>query len=337
MAAVDTGDWWTNNQPQVTQDPSAVAPPQQNAGAAPQNFSAPTGGDVRSTIQQGIQQATPRCKPIRTTPTGKGSGTSSTRAGRKSVIRIMLGIDCSAKERLGAMRRFTGRMPAATAGAAARATGKAAKASRRPSCHLTACRARPMRRHRSEDRIKRRPFPIIWHRPTRPRSPRARSRLNIHSRHRPNLRQRLAMARGSPPASAPCNHRPPHVDRFSMAARRRRWIATVQDYASNEYSNLVGQTLSARAANQGEFQANVLQPSQFARQQNQGEYQANVVAPAQVAYQNQYRQYLDDQQRQLNDYLTNYNINRTGVQDFLGQQNKTADRGLQATYYGRPS
>jgi len=91
-----------------------------------------------------------------------------------------------------------------------------------------------------------------------------------------------------------------------------------QDYASNEYSNFVGQSMGARS-------------------QNQNEYQQNVVAPAQVTYQNQYRQYLDDQNRELNDYLTNYNIKRTGVQDFLGQQNRTADRGLQATQYGRPA
>jgi hypothetical protein len=89
-----------------------------------------------------------------------------------------------------------------------------------------------------------------------------------------------------------------------------------QDYASNEYSNLVGQQLGAR-------------------QQNQQEYQQNQVQPGQYKQTNQYRQYLDEQGRTLNDYLTNYNINRTGVQDFLNQQNRTADRGLTALSYGR--
>lgn len=91
----------------------------------------------------------------------------------------------------------------------------------------------------------------------------------------------------------------------------------MQDYASNEYNNLVGQQLGAR-------------------QQNQGEFQQNVMAPGQFQYQNQYKQYLDEQNRTLNDYLTNYNINRTGIQDFLTQQNRTADRGLSALTAGAP-
>jgi hypothetical protein len=91
-----------------------------------------------------------------------------------------------------------------------------------------------------------------------------------------------------------------------------------QDYASNEYANLVGQQLGARAQNQNEYQQNVVQPSQFAQT-------------------NQYRQYLDENNRTLNDYLTNYNINRQAIQDFLNQQNRTADRGLSAITAGRPA
>lgn len=91
----------------------------------------------------------------------------------------------------------------------------------------------------------------------------------------------------------------------------------MQDYASNEYNNLVGQTLAGRGENQNEFQA-------------------NVVAPGQFKYANQYKTYLDEQGRTLNDYLTNYNINRTGIQDFLAQQNRTADRGLSAITAGAP-
>jgi hypothetical protein len=96
-----------------------------------------------------------------------------------------------------------------------------------------------------------------------------------------------------------------------------REAQAAQDYASNEYNNLFGQSLAGRSQNQGEFQQNVVQPGQF-------------------QYQNQYKQYLDEQNRTLNDYLTNYNINRTGIQDFLTQNNTTANRGLQATIAGAP-
>jgi hypothetical protein len=39
---------------------------------------------------------------------------------------------------------------------------------------------------------------------------------------------------------------------------------------------------------------------------------------------------LQGQQQGLNDYLTNYGINRTGVQDFFNQNNAVANRGLSA-------
>ena len=127
-----------------------------------------------------------------------------------------------------------------------------------------------------------------------------------------------------------------------------------QDYASNEYGNLYGQKLSTRQQNVGEFEGDFARAfgqyqtkyGQFQdtvtsgrqdRQQNQNEFQQNVIAPGQVAYQNQYRQYLDEQARTLNDYLTNYTIKRTGIQDFLRQQNTSADRGYGAIAAGRPN
>lgn len=103
----------------------------------------------------------------------------------------------------------------------------------------------------------------------------------------------------------------------------------------NEGSQSFNQALATYQTNYGQFMdANNL--GLAARQQNQTEYQQNQVGPAQTAYQNNYSQYLADQQRQLNEYLTNYGINRTGVQDFLNQNNAVANRGLQATLGGRP-
>lgn len=96
------------------------------------------------------------------------------------------------------------------------------------------------------------------------------------------------------------------------------------------------QALAQYQANYGQF-LDAAQLGLQARNQNENEYLNNQLAPSQYGYTNQYQQYLQDNARTLNDYLTNYGINRTGVQDFLTQQNKTADRGLQAVYYGRPS
>lgn len=127
-----------------------------------------------------------------------------------------------------------------------------------------------------------------------------------------------------------------------------------QDYASNEYNNFFGQKLATRGQNFGEYQTNFTDAlnqyqqkyNQFldssnmglqARQQNQGEFQANVVQPSQTAYQNRYAAYLGENARTLNDYLTNYGINRTGVQDFLNQNNTVAGRGLAAATASRPA
>ena len=109
-----------------------------------------------------------------------------------------------------------------------------------------------------------------------------------------------------------------------------------QDYASNEYDKVFGRAFDQYKMKYGQFSDDASRGLQ-ARQQNQGEFQQNVLAPAQTQYQNQYQQYLGENARTLNDYLTNYTIGRTGVQDFLTQNNRTADRGLQATIAGRPS
>ena len=109
-----------------------------------------------------------------------------------------------------------------------------------------------------------------------------------------------------------------------------------QDYASNEYDKVFGRAFDQYKMKYGQFSDDASRGLQ-ARQQNQGEFQQNVLAPAQTQYQNQYQQYLGENARTLNDYLTNYTIGRTGVQDFLNQNNKTADRGLQATIAGRPA
>ncbi len=127
-----------------------------------------------------------------------------------------------------------------------------------------------------------------------------------------------------------------------------------QDYASNEYNNFFGQKLATRQENFGEYSTNFtnalnqyqMRYGQFlsqaglnlgARQQNESEFLSNVVNPAQTAFQNRYAVYLGENARTLNDYLTNYNINRTGVQDFLNQNNTVANRGLAAVTAGRPA
>jgi hypothetical protein len=89
-----------------------------------------------------------------------------------------------------------------------------------------------------------------------------------------------------------------------------------QNFGSNEYANVFQRAFDQYKQKYGEFQD-----------------AANLGLKAE---QNQYGEYLGEQNRTLSDYLTNYNIGRTGVQDFLGQQNKTADRGLSATLGGKP-
>jgi hypothetical protein len=179
-----------------------------------------------------------------------------------------------------------------------------------------------------------------------------------------------------------------------------------QDYASNEYNNLFGQSLAGRGQNVNEYQNSVgnalgtrqqnvaEQGQQFnqglatqgqnfgqyatqagldlgarqqnfnegqgsfnnalaayntnynvfqggvnnalaGRQQNQNEYQANQLQPSQYGYNNQYNQYLQGNANNINDYLTNYGIGRTGVQDFFNQNNAVANRGLNAALGSR--
>jgi hypothetical protein len=90
-----------------------------------------------------------------------------------------------------------------------------------------------------------------------------------------------------------------------------------QDYASNEYSNLYGQNLSTR-------------------QQNTNEYQQDV-SNYNTGYTNRYQSWLDENARTLNDYLTNYNINRNYASDWWNQSNAVANRGLNAATAAKPS
>jgi hypothetical protein len=104
----------------------------------------------------------------------------------------------------------------------------------------------------------------------------------------------------------------------------------------NEGQGSFNNALAAYNTNYNVFQGGV-NNALAGRQQAENEYQANVLNPSQYSYQNTYAQYLADQQRQLSDYLTNYGINRTGVQDFFNQNNAVANRGLLATTSGRPA
>jgi hypothetical protein len=104
----------------------------------------------------------------------------------------------------------------------------------------------------------------------------------------------------------------------------------------NEGQGSFANALAAYQTNYNTFQGGV-NNALAGRQQAENEYQANVLNPSQYSYQNTYAQYLADQQRQLTDYLTNYGINRTGVQDFFNQNNAVANRGLLATTSGRPA
>jgi hypothetical protein len=104
----------------------------------------------------------------------------------------------------------------------------------------------------------------------------------------------------------------------------------------NEGQGSFANALAAYQTNYNTFQGGV-NNALAGRQQAENEYQANVLNPSQYSYQNTYAQYLADQQRQLSDYLTNYGINRTGVQDFFNQNNAVANRGLLATTSGRPA
>lgn len=125
-----------------------------------------------------------------------------------------------------------------------------------------------------------------------------------------------------------------------------------QDYASNEYSNLFGQKVTERgiadqeygadvgnAANQFGTNFSVFQTgannAMAARQQNEGEYQANVVGPTQTAFANRYSSYLSDNARTLNDYLTNYGIQHTAEGDYWNRLKDVSGAGLDAAKNSR--
>lgn len=287
MAAVETGtDWWASNQPKITAPaPSAVAPPQQNASAPP-----PVDGSAESISAYFKSRGVPDTE----TPYWVGKWQELQQRGQE------IGDPNYAMMRLSKADIFGGQ--GGQQGTGDWQSGQGVTPTELSSYGV------PSSPYASS------PFGSSYTSPAIPGYLASPYTLPTQAELEatPGYGSRLAAGQRTMENSAAAK------GSILNGGTQKALARYGQDYASNEYSNLVGQSLGAR-------------------QQNQGEYQANVVAPAQVAYQNQYRQYLDDQQRQLNDYLTNYNINRTGVQDFLGQQNKTADRGLQATYYGRPS
>lgn len=99
----------------------------------------------------------------------------------------------------------------------------------------------------------------------------------------------------------------------------------VQDYASNEYGNLVGQSLSARGQQFGEYQTgrgNLFQDYQT----KYGQYldQANL---GQQAYQNRYGAYMNDNARTLSDYLTNVGTQRNWQGDYWNRLKDLRDPG----------
>ncbi len=83
-----------------------------------------------------------------------------------------------------------------------------------------------------------------------------------------------------------------------------------QDYASNEYSNLVGQTLGAR-------------------QQNYGEYSADD-ANAFRNYQSRYGQFQDANNNSRTDYALNVNTNRNAMNDQWAHLNDLYQTGAQS-------
>jgi hypothetical protein len=104
----------------------------------------------------------------------------------------------------------------------------------------------------------------------------------------------------------------------------------------NEGQGSFNNALAAYNTNYNVFQGGV-NNALAGRQQNENEYLSNQLGPSQTTYQNQYTQYLNDQARQLNEYLQNYQINRTGVQDFFNQNNAVAQRAINALIAGRPA
>jgi hypothetical protein len=104
----------------------------------------------------------------------------------------------------------------------------------------------------------------------------------------------------------------------------------------NEGQGSFNNALAAYNTNYNVFQGGV-NNALAGRQQNENEYLTNQLQPSQYGYNNQYAQYLQGNANALNDYLTNYGIGRTGVQDFFNQNNAVANRGLLATTSGRPA
>ena len=92
-----------------------------------------------------------------------------------------------------------------------------------------------------------------------------------------------------------------------------------QDYASNEFQNVYNRAL-------GTFGANT-QAGQFGAGFNENQYQ-NRVSNAMGAQGINYGQYLNENARTLNDYLTNYGIGRTAQNDYWSRLQDLANRGL---------
>lgn len=119
-----------------------------------------------------------------------------------------------------------------------------------------------------------------------------------------------------------------------------------QDYASNEYNNLVGQKLSERGQNVSEYTGDALRAYQAynsrygqfldsaniglgARQQNAGEF-ATAQGTNQATYQNRYGAYQDENARTLGDYQTNVNNRRNFNNDFWAQLRDLYNGGANA-------
>lgn len=160
------------------------------------------------------------------------------------------------------------------------------------------------------------------------------------------------LAQYAPPTQAELEASPGYQSRLAAGLRAGDMAAAVhgtvlgggtvkarnryaQDFASNEYSNLVGQgqntTQLNNAATQGDnanaYTTYLQNYGQFtdaanlglgARQQNVSENN-NAFNQGQVNYGNRYTQYLDQNNRSLQDYLTNQATKRTSETDYWGR------------------
>lgn len=117
-----------------------------------------------------------------------------------------------------------------------------------------------------------------------------------------------------------------------------------QGFASNEYSNLVNQTMAAdqlnnsatQTGNQNAFQSYLANYGQFTDAANMG-FQANNqnFNQGQTAYQNQYGAYLNNNSRTLQDYLTNQATKRNSENDYwsrLMDLNNTGANAANGSY-----